>query len=148
MGKSGIAKNLTGQRAIFEVGVELTKRGYRVLITSRNSPGPDLVVIKPDIDKKLTVQVKGLNSSRKEFPLRESSLLGTDIIIGVRFIDNETEFFIATNAEVIHDLRVVKERNILNAKNKGIEPNPRSDPWWETAKNKDSIYYSKWDKFP
>jgi hypothetical protein len=66
MDKSKLSKQVTANVGLYFVCYELSKRGWNVLPTSRNTKGVDIVIFNQDSTRKLTIQVKTLT---KESPI-------------------------------------------------------------------------------
>ena len=96
---------LTGNAGLYYVSYELAKRGWNVLITSRNARGPDIIVYSQSGKTMHTIQVKALSkrnptsvgqteSSQKNFKMSEF------VIICNNVYDSSPQSFIAKTDQI------------------------------------------------
>jgi len=103
------SKQIIGNVGLYYICYELSKRGWNVLPTSRNTKGVDIIIFSQKAQRRYTIQVKSL-SKRDPVPLGSSleNLFGDFLIICRKVFDNKPEIFIAKisdvkNGSLIHE---------------------------------------------
>lgn len=105
---SVIEKEFKGNVGLFLVCAELSKHNLVAMPTSRNTKGHDLVVLNPETNKAVGIQVKC--TDRKEFPILsshwkdyiqniESKILSDFVLVWISD-PNRPEYFILSEAEI------------------------------------------------
>jgi len=103
------SKQIIGNAGLYYICYELSKRGWNVLPTSRNTKGVDIIIFSQKAQRRYTIQVKSL-SKRDPVPLGSSleNLFGDYLIICRKVFDDKPEIFIAKisdvkNGSLIHE---------------------------------------------
>ena len=99
MNKKGRRKpsnQIVGNAGLYYVCYELSKRGWNVLPTSRNTKGIDIIIFSEKAKRMHTIQVKSL-SKKDPVPLGSSleNLFGEFLIICRKVFNEKPEIFIA-----------------------------------------------------
>ncbi len=93
-----LPKQIVGNIGLYYTCCELSKRGWNVMITSRNARGPDIIIYSQSAERFHTIQVKSLRGrnpvSISKNPISEY------IIICRRVLDLQPEIFIAMVDEI------------------------------------------------
>jgi hypothetical protein len=89
------SKQSTGNMGLYLVCAQLTKRGWNVLLTSRNARGVDLVAYSDDGERWITVQVKALTEPA-DVGLGNNlqHLMAQYVVIARRVFEETPEYFI------------------------------------------------------
>jgi len=96
-------KQLTSNIGLFYVCLELSKLGWNVLLTSRNTKGVDLVIHSQEAKRTHTTQVKSLTGREAA---NASSLIADFIVICRKVLDCKPEIFILTKQEAATIIQV------------------------------------------
>jgi len=122
----GIKKEFKGNVGLFLVCAELSKRNLIAMPTSRNTKGYDVIVLNPDTNKSIGIQVKC--SDKKEFPIINShwkdyeEKIDERIICPFVFVDisdiNNPRYYILMKDEVKNLIKETIERYIEEYQNK------------------------------
>lgn len=103
------SKQIIGNAGLYYICYELSKRGWNVLPTSRNTKGVDIIIFSQKAQRRYTIQVKSL-SKRDPVPLGSSleNLFGDYLIICRKVFNDKPEIFIAKisdvkNGSLIHE---------------------------------------------
>jgi len=90
---------ITGNVGLYYTSYQLSKRGWNVLVTSRNAEGIDMVIYNQSGTKTHTIQVKSL-SKKAPVPLGKKPKLIADFTIICRKVYENPEIFIAKSSEL------------------------------------------------
>jgi len=125
MNKKGRRKpsnQIVGNVGLYYVCYELSKRGWNVLPTSRNTKGIDIIIFSEKAKRMHTIQVKSL-SKKDPVPLGSSleNLFGEYLIICRKVFDEKPEIFIAKIDELKNN-GLIHERVKNNEKSYWLEP--------------------------
>lgn len=121
--KEGKPSNqIVGNVGLYYVCYELSKRGWNVLPTSRNTKGIDIIIFSEKAKRTHTIQVKSL-SKENPVPLGNSleNLFAEYLIICRRVLDEKPEIFIA-NIEELKNGGVIHEGVKNNKKSYWLQP--------------------------
>lgn len=117
MTKSKIPKQIVGNAGLYYICYELSKRGWNVLPTTRNTKGVDIVIYSQNAKRSYTVQVKAL---REKNPVSLGSTLNNlfaDYLIVCRnVIDGKPEIFIIKIDEIKNSNLITKRKSKKNGK--------------------------------
>lgn len=158
-----IKKEFKGNIGLFLTCVEISKMNLIALPTSRNTKGLDLIVLQPDTNKSIGVQVKC--SDKKEYPVFSSfwydfkEVMQKKIISPFVFVDisviEKPKYFILSKEQIIEVLQNCiegyidtcvrrKKENVADVHNREREKIKKKDPW-ALKHNQIEIYLNKWD---
>ena len=95
------SKQIIGNAGLYYICYELSKRGWNVLPTSRNTKGVDIIIFSQKAHRRYTIQVKSL-SKKDPVPLGSSleNLFGDYLIICRKVFDDKPEIFIAKISDI------------------------------------------------
>lgn len=95
------SKQIIGNAGLYYICYELSKRGWNVLPTSRNTKGVDIIIFSQKAQRRYTMQVKSL-SKKDPVPLGSSleNLFGDYLIICRKVFDDKPEIFIAKISDI------------------------------------------------
>jgi len=103
------SNQIVGNTGLYYVCYELSKRGWNVLPTSRNTKGIDIIIFSEKAKRTHTIQVKSL-SKKDPVPLGNNleNLFAEYLIICRRVFEEKAEVFIANieelkNGGLIHE---------------------------------------------
>ncbi len=90
------SNQIVGNVGLYYVCYELSKKGWNVLPTSRNTKGVDIVIFSEKAYRKYTIQVKSL-SQKTPVPLGNNldNLFGDFLIICRNVFDEKPEVFVS-----------------------------------------------------
>ncbi|MEM3143974.1 MAG: hypothetical protein QXW91_05045 [Candidatus Nitrosotenuis sp.] len=92
---------VTGNIGLYYACYELSKKGWNVLPTSRNTKGVDIIIFDQTGTKKLTIQVKSLTKKAPvPFGSNIDHMIADFVIICRSVLEKEPEIFIATQNEM------------------------------------------------
>jgi hypothetical protein len=143
-------RSYTAGAATFATAAELSRRGYIVTVTLRNTPKVDLLCSIPDRDQ-FKVQVKGI-SYENALWIQKDFLEGTldaGLFLVVVLVPPENEqnfqFFIMTHKEAQDAWAIAKRRSEERVKRGGrpVKEGFEGLNWGDVKKHKNC-----WDKFP
>ncbi len=111
--KKKLPNTVVGNIGLYYICYELSKRGWNVLPTSRNTRGVDLVIYNQKGDKKHTIQIKTL-SKESPIPLGKNlEHLIADFLMVCVLGNNKPRIFILRTEDI------KKREEIENQKEKG-----------------------------
>ena len=97
-------KQLIGNAGIFYVAYKLTTLGWNVLLTSRNTKGPDMIVFSHSGKKKHTVQVKSSTKIRDvNIGKHKNFCLNDFAVFCVNLKSGKPSMYISETANFIHN---------------------------------------------
>jgi len=133
-----LPNTVIGNIGLYYICYELSKRGWNVLPTSRNTRGVDLVIYNQKGDKKYTIQVKTL-SKESPIPLGKNlDHLIADFLMVCVLDDDKPRVFILKTKEIKDRKEIEQQREkgqekgfwAVNSKNAWIEfSNQYLDNW-------------------
>jgi len=117
--KENLSKQIVGNIGLYYVCYELSKRGWNVLPTSRNTKGIDIIIFSEKGKREHTIQVKSL-SKKDPAPLGNNleNLFAEYLIICRNVFDEKPEIFIA-------DIKYLKDKKLIH---EGVKNN-RTSYW-------------------
>ena len=123
---------VTGNIGLYYVCYELSKLGWNVLPTSRNTKGVDAIIYSQDGSKTHTLQIKALTSSAPvPFGNNIKNMIAEFVVICRNVREDKPEIFVATASEVFENIH------------KGVKDGKVS--YWLQPKNYES-FRNKWEK--
>ncbi|HON05153.1 MAG TPA: hypothetical protein PLB98_02120 [bacterium] len=100
----GRNNQLVGNTGLFYICYELSKKGWKCLITSRNAKGPDIIIYSQDGERKYAIQAKSLRSRENSVPFGSNPNFISDyLIICVNVFENP-EIYIFKTEDVKNNL--------------------------------------------
>ncbi len=120
--KKRLPNQIVGNAGLHYVCYELSKRGWNVLPTSRNTKGVDIVIFSGKAKRIHTIQVKSL-SKKDPVPLGANleNLLAEYIVICRGILDEKSEIFI-TRTDELKNNHLIDERIKNNKKSYWLQP--------------------------
>ena len=93
-GDNGTGRNqIVGNAGLYYIGYELSKRGWNVLITSRNARGVDIIIYDKQGREKHTIQVKSLSKKNSvPFGTKLNTLIAEYLFIATDILDEPNVF--------------------------------------------------------
>ncbi len=102
-------RQVTGNMGMFYVCYELSKLGWNVLPTSRNTAGVDIIIYNQKGDKKHTIQVKSL-SDKAPVPLgsKIDNLIADFLIICV--LEKTPKIYYLKTKDVLNRTEIIEQK--------------------------------------
>ena len=122
MPKAKYSRQIVGNIGLYYVCYELSKRGWNVLPTSRNTRGVDIIIYSQKAQRKYTIQVKSL-SKKDPVPLGSDleNLFGDYLVICRKVFEDRPEIFIA-KIDYIKNSGLICEENKDGKKSYWFQP--------------------------
>ncbi len=100
-----LSKGMTGIAGEYYVAAELSRRGYVVSFTLRNTKGIDILVSSEDGSKSRAIQVKSSNNEAKAWVLNKKSELSFSdnlfyVFVNLKTVDSRPDFYIVPSKVV------------------------------------------------
>jgi hypothetical protein len=163
MNKTEVRREIKGNIGLFLTCVEVSKMNLIALPTSRNTKGLDLIVLQPDTNKSIGVQVKC--SDKKQYPVFSSfwynyeEVMSKKIISPFIFVDisviEKPEYFILSKKQITEMLQkkienyiddYTKRKNVsladIHAKEKSKKKNTDN---WVVSHDEIKMYHKNWE---
>jgi len=113
-GNNGTGRNqIVGNAGLYYIGYELSKRGWNVLITSRNASGVDIIIYDKQGREKHTIQVKSLSKKNPvPFGTKLNTLIAEYLFIVTDILDEPNVFIMdSITAKSLITKRKKNEKN-------------------------------------
>jgi len=124
------SKQIVGNMGLYYVCYELSKKGWNVLLTSRNAKGVDVVIYNQKATQTHTIQVKAL-SEKDSVPFGSNpDIIAEYVIICRKVFDEKPEMFIIKSDKVKDNIHKEEKDNKIS--------------YWLEPKDYEK-YKDKWD---
>jgi len=137
--KKKLPNQVVGNIGLYYICYELSKRGWNVLPTSRNTRGVDLIIYNQKGDKKFTIQIKTL-SREAPIPLGKNlNHLIADYLMVCVLDNDKPRVFILSTEEMKNREEIIQQSD--KGAEKGFWAVNNKNAWIEFSNQ----YFNKWE---
>ncbi len=136
-------RQLAGMRGVFLAAAELSKLGFIVCTTSRNSQGADLLITDLDCSNTISVQVKTNSRSRKLWIIGKKGkeiVSKTHIYVLINIVEPNKK-----NPAEEFEYYVVPSKVIAASLQHLVNKGPKRAEWWYVTIKDMVSYRDRWD---